>query len=420
MRIGPHVREWLLAPLLICLAGAGIELLETTPLRVPVPGPLLILGLIYATFRGGTGPGLLASLVFIVYHFLHYSRFSPFDPAAYIPDGFRQAVIMACIAPLVILLVGRLRSRSEHLAREMLAREKEIAVQDAVRKEIDKSQSDAMALLREANRVLEQAHDRAIETAHAKSLFLANAAHEFRTPLTATIGFCELVEEELEAGETAAALEDVRRARLAANVLLQLVNDILDAAQLEAGQMRISVERFDVELLTHQVAESVMRQVEEQGNTLTVECAGDVRVMESDPRKLRQILYNLLSNAAKFTRNGSIRFRLRRELHETGEMACFEIEDTGIGIAPEHLPRLFTEFYQIDFMPDPARPGTGLGLAIADRLCRLLGGSISVASTPGSGSTFTVRLPVLAAGAGLRLSDSSTNGATPPQPAPAR
>jgi len=196
------------------------------------------------------------------------------------------------------------------------------------------------------------------------------------------------------------ALEPLRRVRNAGRHLLGLINDVLDLSKIEAGKLDLEVELVDVAALLEETRGTVEGLAEQRGNRLTVDCPAGLPRIATDPLRVRQILLNLLGNACKFTEHGFI--ALRVALLDLGDRRALEltVADTGVGIAPEQLPRLFEEFAQGDGATARRFGGTGLGLAISRRLCRLLGGEISVESAIGRGSTFRVRLPLTIAASG--------------------
>ena len=226
----------------------------------------------------------------------------------------------------------------------------------------------------------------------AKSAFLANMSHELRTPLSAVIGYTELLEEELQdLGETG-MMTDLGKIKSNAKHLLGLINDVLDLSKVEANKMEIFVETLDVEAFVRDAAATVGALVRTKANTLTLELDDALGTMRSDPVKLRQCLYNLLSNACKFTENGQITLRVRREA-DGGDWLVFAVEDTGIGMTPEQLQRLFQRFTQADETTTRKFGGTGLGLAFSRAFAKLLGGDIGVTSREGHGTCFTLRVP---------------------------
>ncbi len=235
------------------------------------------------------------------------------------------------------------------------------------------------------------AKDKAEEANRTKSVFLANMSHELRTPLTAIIGYSEILED--DAGEMGLEdfLPDLRKIKSAGKHLLGLINSILDLSKVESGKMELYVESFDLASLVSEVASTVTPLMEKNGNTLTVETADDLGDVRSDLTKTRQILFNLLSNASKFTEQGRVRLVVRRA--NPANMIVFEISDSGIGMSPEQLTRLFRPFSQADASTARNYGGTGLGLALCKRFCQVMGGRIDVDSELGEGTTFTVRLP---------------------------
>ena len=227
----------------------------------------------------------------------------------------------------------------------------------------------------------------------AKSRFLANVSHELRTPLNAIIGYSEMLEEDAEEQGEKQAQADATRIQVAAKHLLHLINEILDLSKIEAGKMDIYYEPFDVRLVVDDILTTIDPAIRKNDNRLSVDCAKNIGFMICDMIKLRQMLFNLLSNAAKFTSNGDINLKVKREQRDEHEWLVFEVSDTGIGIEPVKQQRLFDAFVQADNSTTRKYGGTGLGLAISRKFCEMLGGSLTLESTPGAGSTFTVSLP---------------------------
>ena len=220
-------------------------------------------------------------------------------------------------------------------------------------------------------------------------------SHELRTPLNAIIGYSEMLQEEAQDQHAEGFVPDLQRINAAGKHLLELINDILDLSKIEAGKMELYLETFEVGPLVRDVAAVLEPLAQKNANRLEVQCAPDVGAMRADLTKLRQALFNLLSNACKFTEQGVVTVSVTREAAtaDGGDSIVFAVRDTGIGMTPEQMARLFEEFGQADASTTRRYGGTGLGLAISRRLCRMMGGDITVASEPGRGSTFTIRLP---------------------------
>jgi PAS domain S-box-containing protein len=223
----------------------------------------------------------------------------------------------------------------------------------------------------------------------AKSQFLANMSHELRTPLNAIIGYSEMLEEETAERGHEEYVPDLQKIRAAGRHLLALINDVLDLSKIEAGKLELFLETFDLRQAVEDVATTVEPLIARNDNRLVVEVADGVGAMHSDLTRFRQILLNLLSNASKFTERGTITVGIERQGHEV----VVRVTDSGIGMTPEQLGRLFEAFAQAEASTSKKYGGTGLGLAITRRFCQLMGGDVTASSDPGRGSTFTVRLP---------------------------
>ncbi len=242
---------------------------------------------------------------------------------------------------------------------------------------------------REAEQAVAEARDAAEQANRAKSQFIANMSHELRTPLSAVIGYSEMLEEEVQDSGLTGLLADIGKIKSSARHLLTLINDVLDISKIEANRMTLYAEDFAVDDLARGVAETVEALMQQKGNALALDLAPGLGLMHTDQVKLRQCLFNLLSNAAKFTEQGRITLAVRRD----GERIEFGVTDTGIGMTEEQVSRLFERFAQADASTTRRFGGTGLGLAITRAFARMMGGDVTVASTPGQGSTFTVILP---------------------------
>ncbi len=226
-----------------------------------------------------------------------------------------------------------------------------------------------------------------------KSLFLANMSHELRTPLNAILGFSEMLQEEAVERNLEDFSADLGKISTAGKHLLGLINDILDLSKIEAGKMELHLESFHISALITEVASTIEIQVAKNGNKLEITYAPEIGTMRADLSKVRQGLFNLVSNAAKFTHDGIIRVEAERQVMDGGEWILFRVSDTGIGLGPEQIVRLFQSFTQADASTTRKFGGTGLGLALTRRFCQMMGGDVTVHSVPGAGSAFTIKLP---------------------------
>jgi len=259
--------------------------------------------------------------------------------------------------------------------------------------------------LEQTNRTLEEkVRERTVELEHAmiaasdanqaKSAFLAKMSHELRTPMNAIIGYSEILLEDAEDEEDEATCEDLNKILAAARHLLGLINDVLDLSKIEAGRMDLFVEEQGVVGLTEQVYSTVAPLVGKGGNQFVIDCPEDVGVIRVDATKLRQILLNLISNAAKFTENGTITLKVERTSAGTDARIRFSVIDTGIGMTQDQCEKIFEAFTQAEASTSSKYGGTGLGLAITKQFAQLMEGDVIVTSEVGQGSTFTVDLPV--------------------------
>jgi signal transduction histidine kinase/CheY-like chemotaxis protein len=226
-----------------------------------------------------------------------------------------------------------------------------------------------------------------------KSQFLANMSHELRTPLNAIIGVTEMLHEDAVDLKREDELEPLERVLRAAKHLLALINEILDLSKIEAGKMDIHIDSFAIRPLVDDVVQTISTLAVKNGNEVVVDCAADIGTMSADQTRIRQALLNLASNANKFTEKGTVTIAARRTTEAGGEWVTMAVTDTGIGLTPEQMGKLFQDFVQADASTTRKYGGTGLGLAISRRFCQMMGGDITVTSVPGRGSTFTLRLP---------------------------
>jgi signal transduction histidine kinase len=247
------------------------------------------------------------------------------------------------------------------------------------------------------NHELAHARDVAVRADKAKTAFLARVSHELRTPLNAILGYAEMLQEDNEAPEQEPIRKDLGRIHAAGKHLLRLIDDLLDLARIEAGKASLRLDTFPIRQLVREVTDLVRPSAEAAGNQLEVNVSDVVSAMHTDSTKLRQILLNLLGNAIKFTKDGTVSLLVDVEpgFGDSIPMVLFRVQDTGIGMSEQQMTGLFEAFYQAhESESKMSVPGTGLGLAISRNLCRLMGGEIEVDSTPGAGTTFNVRLPL--------------------------
>ena len=234
------------------------------------------------------------------------------------------------------------------------------------------------------------ARDSARQANHAKSLFLANMSHELRTPLNAIIGYSELLEENAKERSDQEALGDTSKIQSASRHLLHLISEILDISKIESGQTTLFVEQINMPALVESIATLVDSMLKKNNNHLSINVDPRLTIVRTDVTKCKQILVNLLSNAAKFTVNGEISLTIEKQ----NEWMHITVSDTGIGFSPASMPQLFMPFTQADSSTTKRYGGTGLGLAISKHYCEMLGGTISAYGQPNQGASFVVRLPI--------------------------
>ena len=240
---------------------------------------------------------------------------------------------------------------------------------------------------------LAKARDEALASNKSKDAFLATMSHELRTPLNIIVGYSELIEEMAAEIDPVDLVKDLKKIQTAANHQLKLINSILDISKIEEGKLDITAEDFEIETLLTEINSSILPLMSKNNNKFNIECSYGIGMMYSDSMRILQILLNMLSNAAKFTSNGTVTLTIFKDMN--GNEIIFEVKDSGVGVAAEYIKNLFDEFTQEDSTTTRKYGGSGLGLSISKKLANLLHGDISVSSEKNTGSTFTLKLPVI-------------------------
>lgn len=305
-----------------------------------------------------------------------------------IPDQARRDEIGDMMRALRVFKMGAIIRRRTQEELRKAHNELERRVEERTR-----ALSEEVQERRRTEDELLRAREQAESANTAKSLFLANMSHELRTPLNAIIGYSEMLQEDAADLGYDQISPDLEKINGAGKHLLGIINEILDLSKIEAGRIDISIEPFVVQDVINSVTDTVQPLMATNNNTLKIEAAPNIGTMETDVTRLRQILFNFLSNAAKFTENGEITLRIIRESDVAGDSMVFMVSDTGIGMDQKQLGMVFEPFTQADASTTRKYGGTGLGLTVNREFARLMGGEVSAKSSPGQGATFTVRLP---------------------------
>ena len=284
-------------------------------------------------------------------------------------------VLIICIAIIGIFTSWRFKSLYQKLTKVQTVLETELQERKRAQEELQVARDFSDA----ANR--------------SKSQFLANMSHELRTPMNAIIGYTEILQDDVTDAKQMEYLPDLNKIHSAARHLLALINDVLDLSKIEAGRMELYLETFKLHEVVHSITDTVRPLIEKNHNQLVVHFSEKIDTIYADLTKVRQNLFNLLSNASKFTENGTITLHITHEMREGKEWVSFRVRDTGIGMTPEQLSKLFTPFTQADASTTREYGGTGLGLSITKKFCEMMGGHIEISSEYGVGSTFSMSLP---------------------------
>lgn len=341
--------------------------------------PWLVIGLLLGFFYLGDRPLLVLGLV--------GANVAVFAAAYVLHGGFAPRVALSALTAVGWISIF---SATVYMGWMAIYYVSTIALRSDLEREAERHRETAVRLHR--------AKEEAERANVARSIFVAKMSHEFRTPLNAVIGYSELL---LEHGQDTGAdeqkLKDLQRINAAGQHLLALVTDVLDLSRIESKAVDVSIETFALARFVDDVISTARPLMDPNGNQLVVKAAAELGSVTTDQTKLRQVVLNLLSNAAKFTTQGNISLNVRREARGGADWIEIRVDDDGIGMAEEELAKLFQDFAQANAETAGKYGGTGLGLAVSQKLCALMGGGITVTSKVGRGSSFVVRLPAVVA-----------------------
>ncbi|MBK9944734.1 MAG: hypothetical protein IPP13_24325 [Kouleothrix sp.] len=366
----------------LCIGYAGVFLL-LYPLVKGGIAPLGILPVLLAGWLLGRYAGLITGVVMnVMLVALFWSVQAEFSLSLLVFQALPSNIVVPCGGYLIGVL-RELLDRTKCQARDLTYEREQLSREIVARKAIETELVDAK--------------DAAEAASRAKSTFLANMSHELRTPLSAIIGYSELLQIQAEQQGNTECIADIAKIQSASQHLLNLINNVLDISKIEAGRMRVEPTRFALPRLIGEVVAAIEPAIDRNRNHLSVRLDPQLDLVYADETKLRQVLFNLLGNAAKFTEDGEVTLEVQPQLSGGTAWLTLGITDTGVGIDPEHLPQLFEEYAQAHAAATRRFGGTGLGLTISQRLCGLMGGEIRATSQLGRGSTFTIWLPLVSA-----------------------